>query len=270
MRRWSPVSAVAANQSQERGTDMGVLSGKVAVVTGASRGIGRAIAERLGGLGASVVVNYSSSEQAAHECAATIEKTGARAVAIKANVAEVDEIRELFESAIEAFGDVDIAVANAGLEIVDVAAVDFTEEQFDRAFSVNTKGTFFTLQQAARTVADSGRIICVGSSSTEFPTLGHALYGGSKVAPRFLVEVLAKELGSRGITVNSIQPTAISGAGVSANGLRPAAQQFVDQFNPMKRAGTLQDVADAVEYLAGPLAGFVSGQHLLLTGGGPA
>ena len=108
---------------------MGVLSGKVAVVTGASRGIGRAIAERLGGLGASVVVNYSSSEQAAHECVATIEKTGARAVAIKANVAEVDEIRELFESAIETFGDVDIAVANAGLEIVDVAAVDFTEER---------------------------------------------------------------------------------------------------------------------------------------------
>jgi 3-oxoacyl-[acyl-carrier protein] reductase len=249
---------------------MGVLSGKVALVTGASRGIGRAIAERLGELGASVAVNYSSSEEAAQECVAVIEKAGARAVAIKADMADVDEIHALFTSAKQALGDIDIAVANAGLEIVDVATVDFTEEQFDRAFAINTKGTFFTLQQAARTVADNGRIICVGSSSTEFPTPGHALYGGSKVAPGFLVEVLAKELGPRGITVNSIQPTAISGAGVSASGLRPAAQEFIEQFNPMKRAGTLRDVADAVEYLAGPLAGYVSGQHLLLTGGGPA
>ena len=249
---------------------MAVLSGKVALVTGASRGIGRAIAERLGQLGASIAVNYSSSEEAAQECVAAIETTGARAVAIKADMADVDEIQELFASAKQTLGDIDIAVANAGLEIVDVATVDFTEEQFDRAFAINTKGTFFTLQQAARTVTDNGRIICVGSSSTEFPTPGHALYGGSKAAPRFLVEVLAKELGPRGITVNSIQPTAISGAGVSANGLRPAAQKFIEQFNPMKRAGTLRDVADAVEYLAGPLASYVSGQHLLLTGGGPA
>jgi 3-oxoacyl-[acyl-carrier protein] reductase len=162
---------------------MGVLSGKVALVTGASRGLGRAIAERLGQLGASVAVNYSSSEEAAQECVAVIEKTGARAVAIQADMADVDEIHALFASAKQALGDIDIAVANAGLEIVDVATVDFTEDQFDRAFAINTKGTFFTLQQAARTVADNGRIICVGSSSTEFATPGHALYGGSKVAP---------------------------------------------------------------------------------------
>src|ERR1700733_3216806 len=131
-------------------TDMGVLTGKAALVTGASRGIGRAIAERLGELGASVAVNYSSSEEAAQECVAVIEKTGARAVAIKADMADVDEIHALFASAKQALGDIDIAVANAGLEIVDVATVDFTEDQFDRAFAINTKGTFFTLQHAAR------------------------------------------------------------------------------------------------------------------------
>ncbi len=170
-------------------------------------------------------------------------------------MADVGEIHALFASAKQALGDIDIAVANAGLEIVDVATVEFTEEQFDRAFAINTKGTFFTLQQAARTVADNGRIICVASSSTEFPTPGHALYGGSKVAPRFVVEVLAKELGPRGITVNSIQPTAISGAGVSANGLRPAAQEFIEQFNPMNAPALSTTSPTPSEYLAGPLAG---------------
>jgi 3-oxoacyl-[acyl-carrier protein] reductase len=160
-------------------------------------------------------------------------------------------------------------VANAGVEIVGISSLDFTEEQFDRAFAVNTKGTFFTLQQAARTVEDGGRILYVGSSTTAFPMPGHALYGGSKMAPRFLVEVMAKELGARGVTVNSILPTAIEGARVSTDEVRPAVRDFIERYNPMKRMGTVEDVADAAEYLAGPLAKFVSGQHLLLAGGGP-
>jgi 3-oxoacyl-[acyl-carrier protein] reductase len=135
---------------------------------------------------------------------------------------------------------------------------------------VNTKGAFFTLQEAGRAVADGGRIIYVGSSTTAFPMPGHALYGGSKMAARFLVEVMAKELGARRVTVNSILPTTTQGAGVSTDSVRPAAREFIERFNPMKRMGTLDDVADAAEYLAGPLAGFVSGQHLLLSGGGPA
>jgi 3-oxoacyl-[acyl-carrier protein] reductase len=246
------------------------LSGKVALVTGASRGLGRAIAERLGRLGASVIVNYSSSEEAARDCVATIGRSGGTAVAIKADIGKVSEIESLFAEAKSRFGKLDIVFANAGIELVGISALDFSEDQFDRIFAVNTKGAFFTLQQAARLVEDNGRIIYVGSSTTSFPMVGAALYGGSKIAPRFLVEVLAKELGGRGITVNSILPTAVEGAGVSTGGLRPAAQAFIDQFNPMKRAATPDDVADAAEYLAGPLAGFVSGQHLLLSGGGPA
>jgi 3-oxoacyl-[acyl-carrier protein] reductase len=165
---------------------------------------------------------------------------------------------------------VDIVVANAGLELVGKPIADVAESDYDRLFVVNTKGAFFTLQQAARHIADNGRIMYVGSSSTAFPRPGYGLYSGSKMAPRFFVEVLAKELGPRGVTVNSILPTVTAGAGLSTDGVRPQADEFIRMFNPMQRAGTVGDVADAAEYLAGDLSAFVSGQHLLLSGGGPA
>lgn len=246
------------------------LQGKVALVTGASRGIGRAIAERLGQLGADVIVNYSSSEAAALECVAAIEASGVRAVAVKADIGKVSDIETLFARAIDVFGRIDVVVANAGIETVGISGTDFTEEQFDRTFGINTKGTYFTLREAARHVNDGGRIIYIGSSTTGFPMPGHAVYGGSKVAPRFLVEVMAKELGRRGVTVNSVLPTVTEGAGVSATEVRPAAREFVERFVPRGRPVKLQEVADAVEFLASDLAGFVSGQHLLLSAGGPA
>src|ERR1700739_2489167 len=211
------------------------LNGKVALVTGASRGIGRAIAERYGQLGANVVVSYASSAKGARECVAAIECAGGKAIAVKADLASVAEIEALFAQARQAFGRIDIVVANAGVEIVGISSLDFTEEQFDRAFAVNTKGTFFTLQQAARTVEDGGGILYVGSSTTAFPMPGHELYGGSQNAPRFLVEVMAKELGARGVTVNSILPTAIEGAGVSTDEVRPAVRDFIERYNTMKR-----------------------------------
>ncbi len=122
----------------------------------------------------------------------------------------------------------------------------------------------------AKNVANNGRIIYIGSSISAFPLPGRALYGGSKVAPQFLVEVLAKEIGHRGATVNSILPTAIEGAGVHSDGASPDFQNFIKCFRPTQRMGTPNDVEDAAEYLAGDLAAFVSGQHLLVTGGAPA
>lgn len=249
---------------------MGNLSGKVALVTGGGRGIGKAIAERFGKLGADVIVNYSASKEPALATVETIQKNGVRAIAVQADLAEVDQIHQLFARSMEHFGRLDIVVANAGIELVDQAVVDFTEMDFDRLFSVNTKGAFFTLQAAARHVADNGRIIYVGSSNTRFPRPGYGLYGGSKLAPQFLVEVLAKEIGAKGITVNSILPTATEGAGVSAKGVRPQAREFIKNNNPMQRMATLEDVANAAEYLAGDLSAYVSGQHLLLSGGAPA
>jgi 3-oxoacyl-[acyl-carrier protein] reductase len=246
------------------------LKNKVALVTGSARGIGRAIAERFGALGASVVVNYATSEGPAQETVAAITRLGATAMAVQADVAKVADIDRLFAATLERFGRVDIVVANAGLELVGKPIADVSESDYDRLFAVNTKGAFFTLQQAARHIADNGRIMYVGSSSTAFPRPGYGLYSGSKMAPRFFVEVLAKELGPRRVTVNSILPTVTAGAGLSTDGVRPQADEFIRTFNPMGRAGTVGDVADAAEYFAGDLSAFVSGQHLLVSGGGPA
>ena len=217
-----------------------------------------------------MVVNYSSSEAPAQETVAAIEAKGGAALAVKADVSKPAEIERLFGAAVERFGRLDIAVANAGVEVVDQAVADFTEADFDRVFGVNAKGAMFTLQQAARHIADKGRIVYLGSSTTAFPTPGHGLYGASKIAAQFLVEVLAKEVGHRGVTVNSVLPTATDGAGVSTGGARPQVIDYIRQYNPMGRMATVTDVADAVEYLAGDLSGYVSGQHLLLSGGAPA
>jgi 3-oxoacyl-[acyl-carrier protein] reductase len=246
------------------------LKNKVALITGAGRGIGKAIAERYASLGARVVVNYATSERLANETVATIEGLGGTAIAVKADVSKVAEIDRLFAATLECFGHIDIVVANAGVELVGKPVVDVTEMDFDHLFNINTKGTFFTLQRAAKHVTDRGRIIYIGSSTTAFPMPGHGLYGSSKMAPRFLVEVLAKEAGIRGVTVNSILPTATDGAGVSTDGARPEVRAFIQSLNPMRRMGSLEDVANAAEYLASDLSGFVSGQHLLLSGGGPA
>ena len=179
---------------------------KVALVTGGGRGIGKAIAERYGARGASVVVNYSSSADAARETVNVIQGSGGAAIAVQADVSKVADIERLFQTTLERFGHLDIAVVNAGLEMSGQPVLDFTEEDYDRLFNINTKGAFFTMQKAAKYVADNGRILFIGSSTTAFPMPGHGLYGGSKMAPRFLVEVLAKEIGHRGVTVNSDEP----------------------------------------------------------------
>jgi 3-oxoacyl-[acyl-carrier protein] reductase len=246
------------------------LSGKVALVTGSARGIGRAIAERYGSLGAHVVVNYTRDETSARDAVASIERSGSRAMAVQADVSRVIDVARLFDTGLKAFGRLDIVVANAGVELVGQSVLEFTEEDFDRLFAINAKGAFFTLQNAARHVADNGRIIYVGTSNTAFPQSGRALYGASKIAPQFLVEVLAKEIGHRGVAVNSILPTAIEGAGIFTDGVRAEVRDFVKSFRPMQRMGTLDDIANAAEYLASELSAFVSGQHLLVSGGGPA
>ncbi|MDX1872086.1 SDR family oxidoreductase [Mycolicibacterium sp. 120266] len=245
------------------------LSGKVALITGSARGIGRAIALRYASCGASVVVNYSGDEANAVQTVKDAEDAGGKAIAIKADVSKTAELDRLFESSRAAFGDLHVVVANAGVEIIDQPVLEVTEEQFDHLFAINTKGAFFTLQKAAHHIADNGRIIYIGSSTTCSPFAGVGLYGSSKMAPRYLVGVLALELGRRGITVNTILPTVIEGAGVFTD-IAPD-----DRYNKMNaamrpiggRMGRPEDVADAAEYFASDLAGWVSGQHLLVSGG---
>jgi 3-oxoacyl-[acyl-carrier protein] reductase len=246
------------------------LNNKTAIVTGSARGIGRAIAERYAALGANVVVNYSTGEAQARETVAAIEQAGGTVLAVQANVARVADVGRLFASALDRFGSLAIVVANAGVELIAQPLLDVSEADFDRLYSINAKGAFLTLQRAARHVADNGRIIYIGSSSTAFPQPGMAAYSSSKIAGQFLVEVLSKEIGERGVTVNSILPTATDGAGVFTDGVPQDVAQFIQAIRPIKRMGTVDDVADAAEYLASDLAGFISGQHLLISGGAPA
>jgi len=247
---------------------MNSLQNKTALITGSARGLGKAIAERYAALGANVVINYSKDKASAEEVVSNITAMGAKAIAIQADVSKVTDIERLFEEAKKAFGKIDIVVANAGIEMVETAVTQFTEEQFDRLFSINTKGAYFTMQQAAKNVEDNGRIIYIASSTTAFPVQGMAVYGGSKITPRYLVDVLSKEIGHRGVTVNSIIPFAVdhSGIFVDADSYPELRKSLLDSC-PMGRLAEVEDVANAAEFFASDLSSFVNGQHLLVNGG---
>jgi 3-oxoacyl-[acyl-carrier protein] reductase len=247
------------------------LTGQVAVVTGASRGIGQAIAIRLGRLGASVVVNYSRDSSGTAATIAAIEAAGSRAVGIRADMSKPDEIEALLDVARSQFGGLDIVVANAGLDEPGGPMLEVTEAEYDRMFDVNAKGAFFTLQKAGRMVDSGGSIIYIGSSSTLRPLAGLGLYSSSKLPASFLVGVLAQEIGERGVTVNAVIPIATDGAGYFTESkaddpIRP----LVQNASPIgSRMGSVEDVADAVEFFTGKLARWISGQQLLVSGGRP-
>lgn len=244
------------------------LKGKVALITGSARGLGKAIAERYASLGADIIINYSKDKSSADEVMTNIIAMGSRALAVQADISKVSDLEMLFSKAMQEFGKIDIVVANAGIEMVEVPVVDFTEEQFDRLFSINTKGSYFTMQQAARNVSDNGRIIYVASSTTSFPVPGMAVYGGSKTTPRYLVNILSQEIGHKGITVNSIIPFAVDHSGIFAEaGSYPELRKRLLDSCPMGRLAEVEDVANAAEFLASEKASFISGQHLLINGG---
>jgi 3-oxoacyl-[acyl-carrier protein] reductase len=247
---------------------MNTLQNKTAIVTGSARGLGKAIAERYAALGANVVINYSKDKASADAVLANILHTGAKAIAVQADVSKVAEIERLFDETKKAFGQINIVVANAGIEMVQTPVTEFTEEQFDKLFATNTKSAYFTMQQAAKNIADNGRIIYIASSTTAFPVPGVAVYGGSKTSPRYLVEVLSKEIGHRGVTVNSIIPFAVDHSGIftDVNSYPDLRKSLIDSC-PMGRLAEVEDVANIAEFFASDLSSFVNGQHLLVNGG---
>ncbi len=244
------------------------LEGKTALVTGSSKGLGRAIALRYAARGANVVINYSRDKRAGDEVLAEVKKLGAQAIAVQADAADVGDIDRLFRTAVERFDRLDIVVANAGIEKVNVPVVEVTEDDFDLLLRINTKGPFFVMQAAARHIADGGRIINISSSSTARPHPGLGLYGTSKTAPKYLVRVLALELGHRGITVNSIVPGPIDGAGIFTGvAVDDPYKKALLESVPIGRLATPGDVADVAEFLAGDQSGFITGEEILMNGG---
>ena len=247
---------------------MNNLQNKTALITGSARGLGKAIAERYASLGANIIINYSRDITSAEETVSNIKAMGVKVIAVQADVSKVADIERLFSEAKNAFGKIDIVVANAGIEMVETPVTQFTEEQFDRLFSINTKGAYFTMQQAAKNVEDNGRIIYVASSTTVFPVPGMAVYGGSKTTPRYMVDVLSKEIGHRGVTVNTIIPFAVDHSGIFAEAdSYPELRKSLIDSCPMGRLAEVEDVANAAEFFASDLSSFVNGQHLLINGG---
>jgi 3-oxoacyl-[acyl-carrier protein] reductase len=241
---------------------MGTLAGKVAVVTGASRGIGRGIAERLAHEGAAVVINYAKSADKAKEVVAGIESKGGKALAVQADVSQVADIHRLFQKAADRFGRLDIVVANAGI-FQPKPLAETTEGEFDAFFTLNAKGTFFTLQEAARRIADGGRIIYISTGGTALGMPGVSAYLGSKAAGAQFVKVLARELGARRITVNTVSPGFTETDMLNNETLR----QMGVEMSPLKRLGTPKDIADAVSFLVSEQGGWITG-HNLQAGGG--
>jgi 3-oxoacyl-[acyl-carrier protein] reductase len=244
------------------------LSERVAIVTGASKGIGRGIALGLARAGCHVAVGYSSDVDGAADVAGCIQDLGRRSIALHCDISDVSSIKALFAQAEQALGHPDIVVANAGIELIDVPFTAYTESQYDRVFDINTKGTFFTLQEAAARVRDGGRIIVICSNTTVLSLPGFAVYGASKLAPKFFVEVLAKEIGQRHVTVNSLSPGVTRSAGVftSIPDSNPYLQQMI-AATPLGRLGRPEDIANAVVLLASDKAAFITGHHLAVDGG---
>jgi len=239
----------------------GELHGKAALVTGGSRGIGRAIALGLAAKGASVVVGYRERSQAADETVTSIVGGGGRAAAIQADLSSVAEVRRLYERATEAVGALDIVVANAADALVK-PFMECSEDDFDRIFDTNARGVFFTMQEAARRLRDGGRIIVTSTGGTRMFFTETSLYLGSKAAVEQFVRVLSRELGERRITVNAVSP------GFTDTDLLPERDRAVAaDMSPFGRVGEPADVADVAVFLATDAARWITGQNLAAGGG---
>src|ERR1700675_1074689 len=238
---------------------------KVAIVTGASRGIGHTIALRLAADGFGVAVNYAGNAANAEEVVNEITRAGGRALAIQADVANPEDVKQLFEKTIEAFGQIDAVVNNAGIMPLSLIAKGDVET-FDKVIAINLRGTFLVFAQAAQNVAEGGRIIAFSSSvlAKSFPTYGP--YIASKAGVEGLVPVLANELRGRGITVNAVAPGP-TGTALFLHGKTPEQIAQLSKLAPLERLGQPEDIANVVSFLAGPDGSWVNAQTLRANGG---
>lgn len=238
---------------------------RVAIVTGASRGIGRAVASRLAQDGLAVIVNYAGLASAAKDVVQGIEAAGGRAHAVRADVSDPAAVAALFDETTAKFGGVDVVVNNAGIMKLTPLA-DADDATFDQTVAINLKGVFNAMREAARRMRDGGRIVSFSSSVVGLYQPRYALYAATKAGVEAMTHILAKELGRRGITVNVVAPGPVA-TELFLDANPPEQVEQIKRMNPQGRLGEPEDIARVVSFLAGPDSGWVSGQVLRANGG---
>ncbi|MGO4812207.1 SDR family oxidoreductase [Cupriavidus sp. 2MCAB6] len=238
---------------------------KVAIVTGASRGIGAAITQRLARDGFAVAVNYAAGAAQAEALVAELKAAGATAIAVQADVSRADDVRRMFEITEQQLGKVDVLVNNAGV-LKTVPLADTSDALYDLTFDINVRGTFNTLREAAARLNDGGRIVNFSSTTLALNMPGYAVYNATKAAVESFTHVFAKELRGRGITVNAVAPGPIA-TSLFLDGKTDEQIQAFARMPPLQRLGQPEDIASVVAFLAGPDAGWVNGQILRANGG---
>jgi 3-oxoacyl-[acyl-carrier protein] reductase len=256
---------VERNNAMAQNSPLASTPSKVALVTGASRGIGAAVARQLAQDGFHVVINYASEAAAAEALAAEIEGAGGRAMALQADVRASAEVRRLFDATERAFGGIDVLVNNAG--VMTLTAISETDDaSFDRIISVNLKGSFITMREAAKRLRRGGRIINFSSSVVGLLQPTYGAYAASKAAIEAMTSVLAKELRGREITVNAVAPGPTA-TDLFLRGKSPDVIERLAKAAPLERLGEPEDVARVVSLLAGPDAAWINGQVIRCNGG---
>ncbi|MGL4577173.1 MAG: SDR family oxidoreductase [Burkholderiaceae bacterium] len=243
------------------------LQGKAAIVTGARNNQGRAYAVALAGMGADVVVHYhrEATRDQAEETAKLVRAQGRKAVLVAGDLGEIANVKKVFDAAQSSFGRIDILVNTVGV-IIKKPMAEVTEADYERSQRANTKAILFTMQEAAKRMADNGRIINIGTSLTAGAAPGYALYAGTKAPGEEFTRMLAKEIGKRGITVNNIAPGPLDNPFFHSMET-PQSTAFAANLSVVGRLGKESDITPVVEFLAGPQSQWVTGQTLWVNGG---
>lgn len=241
------------------------LKNKTAIITGSSRGLGKKTATALAKQGANVVVNYNSNESEALSTVNEILSDGGNAIAIKADVSKSEDINNLFEKTVEHFGKIDIVINNAGIMVTKFLK-DFSEEEFDKQFSINVKSVFMMMKKASETLEQNGRIINISSSTSRLMMPGYAVYSATKSAVEQMTRVFAKEIGSKGITVNSVLPGPIK-TELFLNGKSDELINRIASLSAFNRIGEVEDIIPIILFLSGNDSQWITGQNIGINGG---